>query len=71
MKFNSKDFRKENYFVLYDENDYPICYFDNFYELSKHINYRCSDLVCKFNKFGNCINIVIGNKLYKLVTFVD
>lgn len=71
MKYNSKDFRKDNYFVLYDLNDFPICYFDNFDELSKHLNYRCSDLVSRFNKYGNNLKIVIGNEFYKLFTFKD
>lgn len=69
--YNSKTFRLQNYFVLYDSNDFPICYFDSFNELSKRISYRCSDLVRQFNKFGNTINIIIGNQLYKLCTFVD
>lgn len=71
MKYKTKIFINENYFVLYDSNDCPICYFDNFYELAKHINYSVYDLVKRFNKYGDSINIIIGNKLYKLVTFVD
>ncbi len=68
---SSKLFRKISYFVLYDKNDIPVCYFDNFEELSKYINYRCSDLVIKFNKFGDSIKIVIGNQFYKLYRFQD
>ena len=68
MRYNSKDFRRDNYFVLYDKNDYPICFFADYNELSKSISYRCSDLVYKFNKFGNPIKLVIGNEFYKLFT---
>ena len=52
-KFNSKTFREKNYFILYDKDDYIICYFDNYQELSTRLNYRCSDLVYKFNQYGN------------------
>ena len=67
-KFNSKTFREKNYFILYDKDDYIICYFDNFQELSTRLNYPCYYLVYKFNQYGNLIPIVIGNKLYKLYT---
>lgn len=68
---SSKLFREMSYFVLYDKNDIPVCYFENFEELQKHINYRCSDLVTKFNKFGDSIKIVIENQFYKLYRFED
>lgn len=70
MNFNSKEFRKNNYFVLYDSNDEIICYFNDFNELLKYINYRLSDLVHEYNRYNNnIINIVIDNKKYKLATF--
>lgn len=70
MNFNSKEFRKNNYFVLYDSNDEIICYFNDFNELLKYINYRLSDLVHEYNRHNNnIINIVIDNKKYKLATF--
>ena len=49
MKFKPNEFRKNNYFVLYDLNDEVVCYFDNFKELSKYINYRPNDLAKQFN----------------------
>lgn len=67
-KVHAKTFRKDNYFVLYDFNDNIICYFDNFDELSKHLNYECKYLVHKFNVYGNLIHIVINNVMYKLYT---
>ena len=70
MKYCSKQFKHENYFVLYDLNDNIIAYFDNFVELSKIFNYRLCDLVFQFNKIGkNIVIVVIDNKKYKLVTF--
>lgn len=63
-----KEFRKNNYFVLYDFDDNIICYFDNFEELSKHLNYPCKYLVHQFNTYGSLINIVINQKMYKLFT---
>ena len=59
------------YFVLYDMEDNPICYFDNIMELLKHINYRDTDLLSKFSKNYNNINIVIGKRKYKLYRFCD
>ena len=71
MRFNSKDFRQNNYFVLYDLEDNLICYFDNFEELSKYINYRCSALVYEFNHSNDFVQVIIKNEKYKLYTFVD
>lgn len=70
MNYNSKTFRKENYFILYDLNDNIICYYDNFNELSSILNYRLSDLVHEYNrnKTDNII-VVINNVKYKLATF--
>lgn len=70
MRFNSKDFKKNNFFILYDLNDEVVCYFDNFNELLKYINYRLSDLIHEYNrKQTSVINIIIDNKKYKLATF--
>lgn len=70
MKYNSKDFSKNNYFVLYDNNDNLLYYFDSFVELSKIFNYRLCDLVYQYNKnHTNIITIIIENKKYKLATF--
>lgn len=70
MRYNSKDFSKNNYFVLYDNNDNLLYYFDSFVELSKIFNYRLCDLVYQYNKnHTNIITIIIGNKKYKLATF--
>lgn len=69
MYFKSKTF-KNNYFVLYDENDEVICYFDNFNELTNYINYRLSNLVYQYNKQDtNVITIIIDDKKLKLATF--
>jgi hypothetical protein len=70
LNYNSKTFRKENYFILYDLNDNIICYYDNFSELSSILNYRLSDLVHEYNrnKTDNII-VIINNVKYKLATF--
>lgn len=70
MNYNSKTFRKENYFILYDLNDNIICYYDNFSELASILNYRLSDLVHEYNrnKTDNII-VIINNVKYKLATF--
>ncbi len=70
MKYKSKNFRNENYFVLYDMNDNIICYFDSFEDLSKIFNYTLKNLVGKYNQQqSNIINIIIYGKKYKLATF--
>ena len=69
MNYTSKSFREHN-FVLYDINDDIICYYDNFEELSRHINYELRKLVYEFNHRGsNIITVIIDNKKYKLATF--
>lgn len=69
-KLHSKDFRKNNYFILYDLNDMPVYYFNNFEELSKITKYSYRQLVWLFNHSLGYIFIDIDNKRYKLYTFV-
>ena len=70
MNLKSKDFRKNNYFVLYDDNDEIICYFNDFNELSRYISYRLSDLVHEYNRYNtNVITIIVDSKKLKLATF--
>lgn len=69
MKFSSKK-SVNNYFVLYDKNDEIVCYFDNFNELLKYINYKYKRLIQEFNNNNsNIINIIIENKKYQLAIF--
>ena len=70
MRYKSKTFRKNNYFVLYDLNDDIVCYYDNFNDLLKVLNYKLKDLVHEYNRYNtNVITIIINNKKYKLATF--
>ena len=72
MRFKPKDFRKNNYFVLYDLNDEVVCYLKNWEELhNKYLkNYRPNDLAKQFNQNNtDIINIVIDNKKLRLATF--
>ena len=69
MRFNSKDFRQNNYFVLYDLEDNLICYFDNFEELSKYTSRPLKKIVFAFNQLCDYIRITIDNREYKLYTF--
>lgn len=69
MKYKSKDF-KNNSFILYDLEDNIICYFDNYNELSKYINYTPRKLAYEFNfRNTDIINIIIDNKKLRLATF--
>lgn len=70
MNFNSKTFKENNYFVLYDLNDNIICYFDDFYELSKYLDYQLRNLVYQYNATAsNIITVIIQKRKYKLATF--
>ena len=82
MKLKTKEFKKNNYFVLYEyeylcnlnHEDEIVCYFDNWEELHKKClkNYRVRDLVYQYNKNNtNIITIIINNRKYKLATFND
>lgn len=69
MKYKSKNF-KNNSFILYDLEDNIICYFDNYDELSKYINYTPRKLAYEYNfRNTDIINIVIDNKKLRLATF--
>lgn len=70
MCFSSKEFREKCYFVLYDENDNLVCYFDNYNELSKYTKNPLYRIVQLFKKSGEFIFIQIENKFYKLYAFV-
>lgn len=72
MKLNSKDFRNNNYFILYDLNDEVICYLDSWEELhNKYLkNYALRNLVYQFNNNKtNVITIIINHKEFKLATY--
>lgn len=70
MKYKTKTFRNENFFVLYDTNDNIVSYFDNFSDLAKVLRYALKDLVHQYNRNNtDIITVIIGNKKYKLATF--
>lgn len=72
MPYRIKEFRKSNFFILYDLEDNIICYFDNFKELSRIFNYKVRDLVHEFNRHSSDrIIVVINNQKYRLITFTD
>ena len=69
-----KLFKTKYHFVLYDSNNDIVALFDNFNELSKHINYTMRDLLKEYKKKAIdelIINIRIGNKIYQLYAFED
>lgn len=72
VKYITKKFRQDNYFILYTLDDYIVAYFDNFKELSKILKYKANDLVHEFNRHGSdTLIVVVNNTKYKLVTFTD
>ena len=67
-----KYFRETYDFVLYDENDNIVCYFNDIDEIKKFSNVRPSRIYKNFEKsFDDFINIIIDNKFYKLYRFED
>ena len=71
-KYNSKNFRKEQFFLLYDFDDNFICYFDCFDELYRVLKKKIQNLVQLFNETNdNYICVVISHSKYKLYTFTD
>jgi len=61
---------EKNYFVLYDNNDYIVCYFDNIREFAFKYNYQYYELRRKFkNSKTNFINLILDNVEYKLYSF--
>ena len=62
---------KKSYFVLYDANDFPICFFEDFWELLKCINYNKYELIRRFKENNKFIKIVINSEFYKLYRFTD
>lgn len=72
-KYDSKNFKLNNHFVLYNDNENEVYFLDNFNELSKYINLKLKQLVYRFNNdsVDDIINIEINNKKYQLYTFID
>jgi len=65
-----KEGMEKNYFVLYDNNDYIVCYFDNIREFAFKYNYQYYELRRKFkNSKTNFINLILDNVEYKLYSF--
>lgn len=71
MTYSTKSFKERNYFVLYDENDNFIQYFDNTEELKKSYKRELKKIVYDLKKAKDFIKITINQKEYKLYTFCD
>lgn len=69
--YTTKEFKKRNYFTLYDEKENLICYFDNYRELEKKVNQPLWRIIQQFKKTKKFIKITINKKEYKLYTFCD
>lgn len=69
-KYNSKDFRKNNHFILYDMKDKIVCYFSNCDELLENGFPKINELVRQYNNSNsNIINVIVDDKKYQLYTF--
>ena len=71
MIYSSDFFSKNIYFTLYDLNDNLICYFENFYEVSRYTNLPLRRIA---NNFKRCkskfIFICIDGNFYKLYCYL-
>jgi len=63
--------KKIKYYVLYDEKDYPILYFETLKEFSICMGYNYFYLKQKFCNFKENIELSIGNKKFNLYKFED
>ena len=71
MTYTTKAFKKRNFFVIYDENDNFIQYFDNAEELKKSYKRELKKIVYDLKKTKDFIKITIDKKEYKLYTYCD
>lgn len=70
--YNSKNFRQNNYFTLYDLEDNFLCYFDNYDELKRVTNLTIQKIVYYFNHTReDFVKIVVDNSWCKLYTFTN
>lgn len=59
------------YYVLYDENDLPILYFETLKDFSISLGYNYKKLRNKFCNVNDFIELLIDKKNFKLYRFVD
>lgn len=60
-----------NYFIVYDINDFVVCYLNNIYELCVFSGLRIKDVNYKFNHVkDNVININVDNLRFKVYKFI-
>lgn len=72
MERCTADSLKRSYFVIYNYDDYVVCYIDDIVELQeKYINYSVKDLKKRFQRKGNPLDVVIDNVFYKLYRFEE
>lgn len=63
--------KKSKYYVLYDENDFPILYFHTLKEFSNTMFYNYDYLKQLFCKHNSYINLQIQCQQFRLYKFVD
>ena len=72
MKYTSKDFRLNRFFVLYDNDDNLVLFIDSTRELINVYKNKIKEIVRKFNKTDkDYITVIIDGTTYKLYTFTD
>lgn len=70
MNYSTKEFRKNNFYMLYDLNDNIISYLDNPDELERFTNVPFYRIVFNFKKNSDYILIYVDGRLCKLYTFL-
>ena len=63
---------KDSYYILYDDYDNLITYYNTLIEFCITFNYSCTEIRRKFrNSSTNFINVDIDKRRYKLYIFND
>ena len=70
MNYTTKDFRKNNFYMLYDLNDNIISYLDNYDELTRFVNIPERRIVFNFKNHHEFILVNVDGRLCKLYTFL-
>lgn len=70
MNYTTKDFRKNNFYMLYDLYDNIICYLDNYDELTRFVNIPERRVVFNFKNHHEFILVNVDGRLCKLYTFL-
>ena len=72
LKYKTKNFKKNRFFILYDVYDNPVLLIDSWEDLVHVYHKRIKDIVYRFNNTSfDYIPVIIDGTTYKLYTFEE